>query len=165
MAPLPVLAAADSRRTFITPWQCKVLLPVAALCAGCVESYPTQDVVTVSPFEMTQAQRIEALNVLGARAGNRGRWRYAVDDACVLSVSHRPAGADWTTSNHRLDEASIETRFDKAEDAHYLELVSESSAEPEQVLAGDDRLAAQQGSLLLKLLKRDCRGEEPSSAD
>ena len=73
------------------------------------------------------------------------------------------AGADWTTSNHRLDEASIETRFDKVDDVHYVELATESAAAPVRVLAGTDRLAAQQGSLLLKLLKRDCRSE-PSSA-
>ena len=84
MAPARVVAAAGGRPAAATPWQCTVLLPVVALCAGCVDSYPTQDVVTVSPYEMTQAQRIEALNVLGARAGTEGRWRYAVDEAHVL---------------------------------------------------------------------------------
>ena len=148
----------------MTPWQCTVLLPVAALCAGCVESYPTEDVVTVSPYEMTQAQRVEALNLLGAYGRNKTRWRYAIDAKCVLSVGHRQASAGWATTNHQLDEASIETRVDKVDDVHYVELSSESAAAPVRVLAGADRLAAQQGSLLLKLLKRDCRSERLSSA-
>ena len=136
---------------------------MVALCAGCVDSFPTQDVVTVSPYEMTQAQRIEALNVLGARAGNRGRWRYAIDDSCVLSVSHRHGSASWATTDHQLNDASIETRFDKAEDSHYLELISETAEDPARMLASADRLSAQQGSLLLKLIKRDCRNEALSS--
>jgi hypothetical protein len=146
------------------PWQRTVLLPVAALCAGCVESYPTEDVVTVNPYEMTQAQRVEALNLLGARGGNKTRWRCAIDSECVLSVGHRQTGGGWTTTNHRLENASIEIRFDKVEDVHYVELAGEGAAAPPPVLAGADRLAAQQGSLLLKLLKRDCRGDKPSSA-
>jgi hypothetical protein len=111
---------------------------------------------------MTQAQRIEALNALGAQGRSRKGWRYAIDAGCVLSVSHRQAGAGWATTSYRLDQASIETGYDKVEDMHYLELASESAA-PVRVLAGGDRLAAQQGSLLLKLLKRDCRGEKPAS--
>ena len=146
------------------PWQRTALLAVAASCAGCVESYPTQDVVTVSPYEMTQAQRVEALNLLGAHGRDRTRWRFAIDSKCVLSISHPQAGAGWGTTNHRLDKASIESRFDKMEDVHYVELSSESAAAPIPVLTGADRLAALQGSLLLKLLKRDCRGDKASPA-
>ncbi|MBS1179953.1 MAG: hypothetical protein H6R06_4365 [Proteobacteria bacterium] len=164
MASSPVLAVAHSTPAVATSWHCAVLLAVAALCTGCVDSYPTENVVTVSPYEMTQLQRIEALNALGAQGRNRQRWRYAIEAGCVLSVSHRPAGAGWATTSYRLDETSIETGYDKVEDSHYLELAGDSAAAPVRVLAGADRLAAQQGSLLLKLLKRDCRGERLSSA-
>lgn len=163
MASSPVLAVEYSTPAVATPWHCVVLLAVAALCTGCVDSYPTEDVVTVSPYDMTQPQRIEALNALGAQGRNRQRWRYAIDAGCVLSVSHRPVGTGWATTSYRLDEASIETGYDKVEDSHYLELASERAAAPVRLLAGGDRLATRQGSLLLKLLKRDCRGEKPAS--
>lgn len=158
----PAHAAYEVKRAVMPSWPCKVLLPLAALCTACFEGYPTEDVVTVSPYEMTQAQRIEALNLLGAAGKNK--WRYAIDAGCVLSVSHRQKRAGWATTNHRLDEASIETRFDKVDDVHYVQLASEGAAEPVRALASADRLAAQQGSLLQRLLKRDCGGE-PSSAD
>ena len=115
VASSPVLAVAYSTPAVAIPWHRAVYVAVAALCTGCVDSYPTEDVFTVSPYEMTQAQRIESLNALGAQGRNRERWRYAIDAGCVLSVSHRPVGTGWATTSYRLDEASIETGYDKVE--------------------------------------------------
>lgn len=137
---------------------------ILALCAtlmatGCSDGYPTDDLANVSPFEMTQGQRITALNEVGAQAQKKVQWRYALESACILKVKQRPNWRSWSTGRHRLDEASVETRFDRDADVHHVQLAPRGVADPVSVLRTDDRLIAQQASLLVKLLKRDCSGD------
>ena len=99
-------------------------LALAAALAGvaCSEGYPADDLASVSPFEMTQGQRITALNEVGAQAQKKVKWRYALESACILKVKQRPNWRSWSTGRHRLDEASVETRFDRDAEVHHVQL-------------------------------------------
>ncbi|WP_377160647.1 hypothetical protein ACFJIX_13125 [Roseateles sp. UC29_93] len=61
------------------------VLAFAALLGSCSEGYPGEDRPLVSPFDMSNAERVAELNVVGRDAPGP-RWRYALGDGCALEV-------------------------------------------------------------------------------
>lgn len=130
---------------------------LAALLAGCDQGYPAHDAAPDSPFEMSQAQRIAALNLLGSEVDDKVRWRYALNGDCVLDVKQRGGWLRTSTTQVRLDEVSVETGARVDGPGHRVRLVpSGSAAPPVTLLRSEGPRPAQQASLLVKLLKRDC---------
>jgi hypothetical protein len=140
-------------------WQ-TVPVALAALLAGCGKGYPARDVSLDSPFEMNQAERLEALNRIGGEADDKRRWRYALGEGCVLAVKQRGSWLAGSTTAVRLDEVSVETRALDDGERHGVQLVAAgSAAAPVTLLQSEGPRPAQQASLLVKLLKRDCAAE------
>jgi hypothetical protein len=83
-----------------------------------VDGYPSEDAPDVNPGEMTQAQRIEAMNRLGAGANPNVRWRYQLLPECTVEVMARRAGRRSLVLRLSLLDASIGLDFDKGNSTH-----------------------------------------------
>lgn len=137
-----------------------VPVALAVLLVGCGKGYPARDASLDSPFEMNQAERLEALNRIGGEADDKLRWRYALGDDCVLAVKQRGNWLAGSTTAVRLDEVSVETRALANGERHGVQLVAAGkAAAPVTLLQSEGPRPAQQASLLVKLLKRDCAAE------
>ncbi|QPF74126.1 hypothetical protein G8A07_15190 [Roseateles sp. DAIF2] len=135
---------------------------LAALLFGCADGYPDQDAALISPFDMSQSQRLAALNGLGREArGERRGWHYALESGCRLRTELRQRGEDKQTGRHALVSAmEVLLQFDKAARRYELFLTADASeAAPRLARLYDSArwTDAVQARLLLRLLIRDCR--------
>lgn len=82
-----------------------------ALCAlslaACSGGYPSEDVVSIDPAHMSQAELLSALNDLGREPHLDRRWRYVLRPNCELEVSARGGGPKGRVA---LDGAEVATR-------------------------------------------------------
>lgn len=134
-----------------------VLLMPLALVAACTQGYPNDNAPIASPFDMNQAQRLAALNVVGREADDERRWGYTLEDGCVLAVSQREGWRHRSSVQVPLDEVSLETRVPSDGLRSGLKLVASGpELAPVTLLRSENPLPAQQANLLVKLIKRDC---------
>ncbi len=76
-----------SRRT---PFARRALaVSVLATLAGCFDGYPDADAPLLDPSRLTSDELLSELNELGERPHLSRRWRYALEDGCVLTVKVR----------------------------------------------------------------------------
>ncbi len=140
-----------------------VLLMPVALVAACSQGYPSDNAPIASPFDMNQAQRIAALNVVGSEADDARRWRYTLEEGCVLAVRQHEGWWRQSSIQVPLDGVSLETRVPPGGNGSGLKLVASGpDVASVTLLHSDNPLPAQQANLLVKLIKRDCDGA-PSS--
>lgn len=138
-----------------------IVLAFASLLGSCSEGYPGEDRTLVSPFDMSNAQRVAELNVVG-RDSPGARWRYALRDGCALEVE-QGSGKDKrrvvVTLKRSMD---AEVVFDNATKTYDVALIDRSAATPAPIailLKTDGWTYATQGSLLVDLLIRDCAAD------
>jgi hypothetical protein len=134
------------------------VLAMAPLLGSCSEGYPGEHRPLVSPFDMSNAQRVAELNVVGRDAPGP-RWRYALRDGCALEVE-QGSGKDRrrvvVTLKRSMD---AEVVFDGEAKTYDVALIDRSgeTAKPIAILLKTDGWTyATQGSLLVDLLIRDC---------
>lgn len=88
------------------PWRLAAVLCALSL-AACSDGYPSEDVVSIDPARMSQAELLSALNDLGKEPHLDRRWRYALRPNCELEVSARGGGPQGRVA---LDGAEVTTR-------------------------------------------------------
>ena len=57
-----------------------------APCLDGVQGYPQQQAPIISPYDMTQEQRLAEMNAMGAAGHADHRWTYELRPGCVLRV-------------------------------------------------------------------------------
>jgi hypothetical protein len=57
-----------------------------AACLDGVQGYPQQQAPIISPYDMTQEQRLAEMNAMGATGHADHRWTYELRPGCVLRV-------------------------------------------------------------------------------
>lgn len=135
-----------------------IAVALAPLLGSCSEGYPGEDRPIVSPFDMSNVQRVAELNVVG-RDSPGARWRYALRDGCALEVeqgSGKEKRRVVVTLKRSMD---AEVVFDSATKTYDVALLERSGDEARTVatlLKTDGWTYATQGSLLVDLLIRDC---------
>ncbi len=135
-----------------------ITVALAPLLGSCSEGYPGEDRPIISPFDMSNAQRVAELNVVG-RDSPGARWRYALRDGCALEVeqgSGKEKRRVVVTLKRSMD---AEVVFDSATKTYDVALLERSGDEARTVatlLKTDGWTYATQGSLLVDLLIRDC---------
>lgn len=133
-------------------------LALAPLLGSCSEGYPGEDRPVISPFDMSNAERVAELNVVG-RDSPGPRWRYALRDGCALEVE-QGSGKDTRRVAVTLKRSmDAEVVFDDATKTYDVALIDRSvdAAQPVATLLKTDKWTyATQGSLLVDLLIRDC---------
>lgn len=137
-----------------------LLVPLSFTLPGCSDGYPDEDAVLISPFDMRNEQRIDALNQIGARAHREQHWHFELAEACQLTVSHKRQGSRAQARELRLERSmDIEMVFDKQDETFDLHLVASADADADRLaplLVSTAWTEAVQADLLLQLLIRDC---------
>ena len=101
------------------------LLP--ACCAilffsACADGYPTEDELNITPLEMSQAQRLEAMNQLGQEAHPELTWLYHAMPGCSLQWTMHGADAGKERFDLPLRGAGIDLRFNKADQLYGVQV-------------------------------------------
>lgn len=130
----------------------------AALLGACSEGYPGEDRPIVSPFDMSNAERVAELNVVGTDAPGE-RWRYALRDGCTLEVE-QGSGKDKrrvaVTLKRSMDAEVVFDNATKTYDVALIDRSGEAARPVATVLKSDGWTYATQATLLVDLLIRDC---------
>lgn len=128
--------------------------------AGCIEGYP-HNVAPVTPVEnMSQQQRIAALNEAGNLHYLENRWRYQLNKQCELRVTQ----GEWWSKSHSdwvpLDDVRILRGFDRSDKTHDILLETaharSTRTEPLALLAGANWADAVHVLSLAQHIQRDC---------
>lgn len=129
-----------------------------ALVAACMDGYPDEAASSsLHPFDMTPAQRLDAMNALGASAHGAQRWTYEMRPGCVLRVDiDGPQGA-LPSVDIPLLGTSVGIAPDAARQRYDVEVQAQAHARVAHLLPGPvDALHAtswQDASWMLLLLK------------
>lgn len=150
-----------------------MLLALALVLAACSEGYPGDDAPLLSPFEMSNAQRLAALNEIGqagasgAARRNGERWHYRLQPGCRLELEQRPRGEPALRRQHALQRAmDVRLRHDAERGLYELQLMSEVGPTAERLgllLRSPAWTDASRAELLLQLLIRDCTAAAQSA--
>lgn len=139
-------------------WLSRVLVAGAVVLgmAACFDGYPQQQEPLLSPYDMTQAQRLAQMNALGAQAERR--WTYALLPGCVLRVDvDGPEGAALARDIPLLGQA-VALSANRGEGGYQVELQSADGVEAPGtlVIASEKWTDASWTQLLLRLLQKGC---------
>jgi hypothetical protein len=144
-------------------WLCRVALAGALglAMAACFDGYPQQQEPIVSPYDMTQEQRLAQINELGAAARAGWRWSYGLLPGCVLRVHVRdPQGRAGVRDIPLLGQA-VSLAANRDQGGYQVELQSSDGRDPEAALAISSEKWADASwmLLLLRLLQKDCAAD------
>lgn len=146
----------------------RLCVAVAALLLCACDGYPSEDTTPPNPFDIGNAERLQALDALGAKALRGERSRFALDEGCTLSVTRSGGprrGERFAQALRRGMDVGI--AFDKAESVYEVHLLSDSGPGARRLgllLRSSAWTQAAQADLLVQLLIRDCAGAADLSA-
>lgn len=132
--------------------------------AACFDGYPQQQEPLLSPYDMTQAQRLAQMNALGTQAERR--WTYELRPGCVLRVDvDGPGGAALARDIPLLGQA-VALSANRGEGGYQVELQSAEGGEASGalVIASDKWTDASWTQLLLRLLQKGCMDRAAAAA-
>lgn len=100
---------------------------VLASCAtlflsACLDGYPTEDEVGLTAIEMSQPQRLEAMNELGQEAHPDLTWLYRAMPDCRLQWTVQGGDAGKETAQVPLWGAAIDLRRDKIDQVYGVQV-------------------------------------------
>lgn len=137
-------------------WRAGAAAGIVVFGTAC-DGYPTKDAPVVSPSEMSQAERVEAMNILGQEAQQRGRWSFRLEPGCVLEVSMRRRGEAERSFAIPLQGAAVDARFDKGDDFYAVLFRREAASESLPILETPRWTDSVEMTSLVRALQRDCR--------
>jgi hypothetical protein len=136
------------------------ILALALSMQACSEGYPAKDAPLLNPFDMSNAQRLAALNQLGATAHKDRRWSFETAGGCRLEMQYKRKGARAVNQGVELHRSmTVELAFDERDgtfDLHMLAGAEPHAPRVATLLESARWTHAVQAELLLQLLVRDC---------
>ena len=97
------------------------LVLCAGLLAACLDGYPPKQDMPAEAAEMSEAQRLQAMNIIGRRAAGGQTWVYHLADPCSLQVEMRGrAGAGIT--QHVISLADMKPMIDFDDELRVFEV-------------------------------------------
>lgn len=150
------------------PVTARLCVAVAALLLCACDGYPSEDTVPPNPFDIDNAERLQALDALGAKAHRGERSRFALDEDCTLRVTRGggpPRGKAFEQALRRGMDVGIS--FDKAAGVYEVHLLSDGGPDARRLgllLRSAAWMQAAQADLLVQLMIRDCAGAARLSA-
>ena len=128
------------------------------LGSACIEGYPTDDALILNPFNMTQKQRLVAMNTIGDEAHAQRSWNYALLPGCVLRIDVDGALGPRSAVEVALLGSVIEIARDRADNTFNVAIAEQSgnTQTAASVLESDDWALASRTHLLLRVLQRGC---------
>lgn len=139
-------------------WRLSFACCALILGTACMEGYPKDDVLILNPFNMTQTERLVAMNLIGDGAQADRRWSYALLPGCVLHIDVDGEQGPRPALKVSLLGSAIEIARDRV-DNHFNVAITElggSELAAEFVLESQDWTLASRTQLLLRVLQRGC---------
>ena len=145
----------------LLPWRrwrigfaCGALL----LGAACMDGYPTEDALILSPFNMTQTQRLVAMNAIGDDAHAKRSWSYKLLPGCLLRIDVDGELGPRPAFEVPLLGSVIEIARDRAGNTFNVAVADpgDSPQAATAVLESQDWALASRTQLLLRVLQRGC---------
>ncbi|MFG6457772.1 hypothetical protein [Roseateles sp. BYS96W] len=134
---------------------------IAALLLTACTGYPSEDAAPANPFDLSNAERLQALQAIGAKANRPERSRFALDGDCRLRVTRSGGDAPADRFEHVLRPGQhVGISFDKVTRVFEVHLLSEAGTGGERLgllLRSAQWMQASQADLLVQLMIRDCR--------
>ena len=126
--------------------------------SGCMDTYPTEDEVSILPGEMTQAEQLQAMNQLGQEAHPERTWRYRAMPDCHLQWTAQCGDAGTETAQMPLWGAAIDLRRDKIDQVYGVQVrpAGASSLEELTVMRSKDWVQAIEISHLVRWFQIGC---------
>jgi hypothetical protein len=128
------------------------------LCAGyMVESLAAEPVVP-RPKDMTQGQRLDTMNRLGAKAGAASQWHYRMQPQCVLEVTARHGSESSRTSHLSMHGTKVQLGHDAHAHRYTVRLAwaQAPKAAAAVVFESPSHVDAMFMKLLLSHVRADC---------
>ncbi len=124
--------------------------------AACFDGYPQQQEPMVSPYDMTQAQRLAQMNALGMQADRR--WTYELLPGCVLRVDVDGPQGEAAARDIPLLGQAVALSANRGEGGYQVELQSAAGGQARGalVIASEKWTDASWTQLLLRLLQKGC---------
>ena len=128
------------------------------LGAACMDGYPTQDALIVNPFNMTQTQRLQAMNSIGDDAHAQRSWSYALLPGCVLQIDIDGELGPRPALEVALLGSVIQIARNQVDNTFNVAVSEPGDSHPvaASVLESQDWGLASQTQLLLRVLQRGC---------
>jgi len=142
----------------------------AALLLGGCSGYPSEDTVPANPFDLGNAERLQALQALGAKANRPERSRFSLGEDCLLRVTRSGGAAPAQPFEQALRPGQhVGVSFDPLDRVFEVHLLSDASPQARRLgllLRSAHWMQASQADLLVQLMIRDCRptGAEAGAA-
>ncbi|UXH76616.1 hypothetical protein [Roseateles amylovorans] len=139
---------------------------------GCSEGYPAEDLAQLSPFDMSNAQRLRALNEISTQAHRSERARFVLEPDCRLVVAResksKTRSAPRTSHTYALRRAMDAGVFfnetDRSFEVHLLASADPGAARLGVLLKSASWTHATQADLLVQLVIRDCKNGSATTA-
>ena len=125
---------------------------------ACIDGYPTEDAPILSPINMTQTQRLLAMNTIGDDAHSRRSWSYDLLPGCVLRIDVDGELGPRPAFDVALLGSTINIARDRVENTFNVAIAEpgDSTLTTESVLESEDWAQASRTQLLLRVLQRGC---------
>ena len=123
-----------------------------------MEGYPKDDVLILNPFNMTQTERLVAMNTIGDQAHAERSWNYALLPGCMLHIDVDGEQGPRSALKVALLGSAIEIARDRVDDTFNVAVAEPGDSDPaaEFVLESQDWALASRTQLLLRVLQRGC---------
>ncbi len=144
------------------------VLGASLALAACSEGYPTADEPRDNPFDMTQPERLQAMNRLGREVAVDQRWEYRLAADCTLDVVVWPSDPKRQSLRVPLADTEVSVRFDADAEMYVISVIgvadTATSAEPIAVLEAAKWTDAIRMRSLLRSMRSDCNAAQPGGA-
>jgi hypothetical protein len=126
--------------------------------AACMDGYPTQDALILNPFNMTQNQRLLAINILGHDAHPDRSWSYDLLPGCILRIDVDGEQGARPALEVALLGSVIEIARDQSDNTFNVAVAErgDSGQAAASVMESEDWALASRTQLLLRVLQRGC---------
>ncbi|WP_156909258.1 hypothetical protein [Ottowia thiooxydans] len=95
------------------------------LCA-CSEGYPAYDEPIIDPMDLTQDERIAAMNELGDTAHPKAHWGYDLSGRCTLEIETTRKGEDRSFLSVGLGTKDVRVKYDKVDKVYEVQLTRQN---------------------------------------
>jgi hypothetical protein len=139
-------------------WRLGFACCALSLGAACMDGYPTEDALILSPFNMTQKQRLVAMNTIGDDAHSERSWSYDLLPGCVLRIDFDGEQGLRPAFQVALLGSAIEIARDRVDNTFNVAVAEpgDHSHAAASVLESQDWALASRTQLLLRVLQRGC---------
>jgi len=125
---------------------------------ACADGYPTEDELAMNPTEMSQVERLAAMNRIGQQTHSELSWHYRAMPACSLQWAFHGDGAGSETFVLPLWGASFDVSFDKSEQIYGVQVTpaDNSNAKESTIFLSKKWVDALALSQLVRLFQAEC---------